>query len=93
MAPPGRQTRTISAKTHHQKVDYNIFEGMSVTGNAAVTISQGRVVYEKGELKVEKGAGRYIDRPTFPTIFDAVKKVNEIRAPKAVKRAQDKAAE
>ncbi len=25
-------TRTISAKTHHQKVDFNIFEGMTVTG-------------------------------------------------------------
>lgn len=88
-----KATRTISAKTHHQKVDYNIFEGMSVTGNTSVTISQGKVVYEKGELKVERGAGRYIDRPTFPAIFDAVKKVNDIRAPKGVVRKQEKAAE
>ncbi|MDY0874012.1 dihydropyrimidinase [Dongia rigui] len=88
-----KATRTISAKTHHQKVDYNIFEGMSVTGNTSVTISQGKVVYEKGELQVERGAGRYIDRPTFPAIFDAVKKVNDIRAPKGVVRKQEKAAE
>ena len=27
-------TRTISAKTHHQKVDFNIFEGMTVKGIA-----------------------------------------------------------
>ena len=27
-----KATRTISAKTHHQKVDFNIFEGMTVTG-------------------------------------------------------------
>lgn len=88
-----KATRTISAKTHHQKVDYNIFEGMSVTGNASVTVSRGKVVYEKGELKVERGAGRYINRPTFPAIFDAVAKVNSIRAPKAVTRKQEKAAE
>ena len=25
-------TRTISAKTHHQKVDFNLFEGMKVKG-------------------------------------------------------------
>ena len=88
-----KATRTISVKTHHQKVDYNIFEGMSVTGNASVTISQGKVVYEKGELKVERGAGRYIDRPTFPAMFDAVAKVNALRAPKPVMRKQEKAAE
>src|SRR5215475_1620242 len=27
-----KATRTISAKTHHQKVDYNIFEGLTVQG-------------------------------------------------------------
>jgi dihydropyrimidinase len=79
-------TRTISAKTHHQKVDYNIFEGMTVTGIPTTTISRGKVVYEKGELKVEKGAGRYVDRPCFPPVFDAVKKRNDARQPRAVPR-------
>ena len=59
-------TRTISAKTHHQKVDFNIFEGMKVKGIASHTISQGKVVWDKGQLKVEKGAGRYIDRAAVP---------------------------
>jgi dihydropyrimidinase len=81
-----KASRTISAKTHHQKVDFNIFEGMAVTGVATTTISRGKVVYEKGELKVEKGAGKYIDRPCFPAVFDAVKKRNDIRQPRAVPR-------
>ena len=81
-----KASRTISAKTHHQKVDYNIFEGMTVTGVATTTISRGKVVYEKGELKVEKGAGRYVDRPCFPAVFEAVKKRNDIRQPRAVPR-------
>ena len=34
-------TRTISAKTHHQNIDFNIYEGMEVTGVAAVTLSRG----------------------------------------------------
>ena len=62
-------TKTISAKTHHQKVDYNIFEGMTVTGCASHTISRGRVVYADGKLDVERGAGRYVDRPPFAPLL------------------------
>ncbi len=46
-------TKTISAKTHHQNIDYNIFEGMEVKGCASHTISAAKVVYANGELKVE----------------------------------------
>ena len=35
-------TRTISAKTHHQKVDFNIFEGMTVTGVAVAHDQPGQ---------------------------------------------------
>ena len=49
------KTRTISAKTHHQNIDFNIYEGMEITGNAAVTLSRGRVVWEDGQLKTERG--------------------------------------
>lgn len=57
--------RTISASTHHQAVDYNIFEGMVCHGVAVVTISRGQVVYERGELTVTAGAGRFVPRPPF----------------------------
>uniref|UniRef100_A0AC35U5C3 Amidohydro-rel domain-containing protein n=1 Tax=Rhabditophanes sp. KR3021 TaxID=114890 RepID=A0AC35U5C3_9BILA len=52
--------RTISAKTHHHNLETNIFEGMIVHGVPEITISRGKVVWENGELKVEKGAGRFI---------------------------------
>ncbi|MGB5335088.1 MAG: dihydropyrimidinase [Woeseiaceae bacterium] len=79
-------SKTISAKTHHQKIDYNIFEGMTVTGCASHTLSQGRVVFADGELNVERGAGRYVDRPPFAPYYDALKVQAEKAEPVAVRR-------
>ena len=45
-----------------QAVDFNIFEGMEVHGVPEYVISQGRVVVEKGEVKVVRGSGRFIPR-------------------------------
>jgi dihydropyrimidinase len=58
-------SKVLSSKTHHQKVDFSIFEGMTVTGIPSHTISQGKIVYAKGELFAVRGAGRYIKRPAF----------------------------
>jgi dihydropyrimidinase len=79
-------TKTISAKTHHQKVDYNIFEGMEVKGCASHTISQGKIVWADGQLNVERGAGRYVDRPPFAPFYDALKIQAQRAEPTAVKR-------
>ena len=71
--PKGR--RTISAKTHHQNVDFSIFEGMDVTGVPSHTVANGKLVYAKGEVRAVKGAGRYIKRPPFPSMFGALDKM------------------
>ncbi|HEX2582471.1 MAG TPA: dihydropyrimidinase [Dongiaceae bacterium] len=81
-------TRTISARTHHQKVDYNIFEGMQVRGIPSHTIAQGKIVWANGALTVEPGTGRYIDRPCFPPIYDAVRRANDLRRSQPVVRQQ-----
>ncbi len=82
--PAGR--RTISVRTHHQNVDYNIYEGMEVQGLAHATISQGRVAWHAGDLRAVRGAGRYVDRPTFPPYFTALSKRREATRPQAVAR-------
>jgi dihydropyrimidinase len=58
-------SRTISAKTHHQNVDFNVFEAMSVTGLARTTIANGKIVWHDGDLRAVRGAGRYVNRPAF----------------------------
>jgi dihydropyrimidinase len=78
--------RTISAKTHHQNVDFNIYEGMTVMGLARHTISQGALVWTDGDLRTTRGAGRYVDRPCFAPALAAIKRHNELNRPRAVKR-------
>ena len=80
------RSRTISAKTHHQNIDFNIFEGMEVTGINVVTISQGRVVYRDGAVRTQRGAGRYVKRPPHAFYYDAMRRRRELSAPKSVDR-------
>ena len=80
-------THTISAKTHHQNIDFNIFESMELTGINVATISQGLVVYQKGEVRTERGVGRYVERPCFAPYYSAVEKRSSATAPTSVERS------
>ncbi|MFO0556016.1 MAG: dihydropyrimidinase [Polyangiaceae bacterium] len=80
------KSRTISVKTHHQNIDFNIYEGMEVTGNAAVTLSRGKVVWENDQLKTEQGWGQYVNRPTNPVYWDSQRTRNRLAEVKPVER-------
>ncbi len=53
---------TISAKTHHMRVDYSMFEGYEVQGNARTVISRGEVIVDGGEFLGKPGRGSYLRR-------------------------------
>ena len=53
---------TISASTHHMRVDYSMFEGFRVRGNARTVISRGEVIVDGGEFRGKPGRGRYLRR-------------------------------
>jgi dihydropyrimidinase len=57
---------------------------MTVKGINTVTISQGKVVYQDGDIRTERGVGRYIDRPTHAPYYAAVQKRRDLEAPSAV---------
>lgn len=59
---PKATGQVISAQTHHHRVDRSIFEGFPLTGKVSTTIVNGRVQWHDGELRVERGAGRYLKR-------------------------------
>ena len=53
---------TLSARTLHMKVDYNPYEGRSVTGAAETVLSRGRVIVENGKFTGRAGAGSFLRR-------------------------------
>ena len=56
---------TISAKTHHSNVNYNLFEGTQVTGAPEVVLVRGQVIVENDELVAQPGAGQFVKRARF----------------------------
>jgi len=56
---------TISVKTHHMRVDYSMFEGITVTGVPEVVMSRGQVIVENGQWRGRAGAGNFLKRAQY----------------------------
>jgi dihydropyrimidinase len=59
------KTKTLSAATQHQNTDFSVWEGMDVQGVVVHTFSRGKHVWADGELRAERGHGRYLARAPF----------------------------
>jgi len=56
------EEQTISAKTHHMRVDYSMFEGIRVKGVPKIVLSRGRIIIENGKFAGKPGAGEFLKR-------------------------------
>src|SRR5260370_6014559 len=56
---------TISAKTHHMRTDYNLYEGKQVTGKPSVVLLRGSVVVDGADWKGNAGGGQFLHRQRF----------------------------
>jgi dihydropyrimidinase len=56
---------TISAQTHHMRVDYSMFEGIRVKGTPEAVLSRGRVIIEGERFLGRAGAGEFLRRNTY----------------------------
>ena len=61
---PNRK-HTISAKTHHMRVDYSMFEGIEVTGMPDKVFSRGRLVVNGDQFTGRAGAGQFVKRALY----------------------------
>src|ERR1700733_10019016 len=64
---PNRK-HTISAKTHHMRVDYSMFEGIEVTGMPDVVLSRGKVVVDEDKFLGRAGQGEFLKRSTYTQV-------------------------
>jgi len=55
----------ISAKTHHMAVDYSMFEGKKIKGNAETVISSGEIIIQNEKFLGKAGRGNFIKRGTY----------------------------
>src|ERR1700733_3483185 len=57
-----QKDHAISAKTHHMRVDYSMFEGFRVRGNARDVYSRGELIVSGGKFIGKPRRGKYLRR-------------------------------
>src|SRR5881227_4034250 len=55
----------ISAKTHHMRVDYSMFEGIKIKGAPKTVFSRGRAIIDSGKFVGRPGSGQFLRRQTY----------------------------
>jgi dihydropyrimidinase len=79
-------TKTITAATQKSAIDYNVFEGFTVTGLPRYTFSRGAIVWGPGVTTPQPGRGQHIARPAFPATSRALSIWRELTDPRPVTR-------
>ena len=59
------QSHTISAASHHMRVDYSMYEGITVKGNTETVISRGEIIVDRNTWFGKPGRGAYLKRACF----------------------------
>lgn len=67
-----QRTKTLSAATQHQNTDFSVWEGQQVKGAVVHTLARGRHVFADGNLRAERGSGRYLPRKPFGPMYQGL---------------------
>jgi dihydropyrimidinase len=78
--------KTITAKKQLSVIDYNVFEGIEVTGLPRYTLSRGDVVFEDGKVTSEDGRGQFVERPPFQAVHQSLSSWKALTTPQPVHR-------
>ena len=81
-----RASKTISAATQKSAIDYNVFEGFTVTGLPRFTLSRGTVLWGPNGGVPQPGRGQHVKRIANPPISRAYSQWRDLIAPRPVVR-------
>jgi dihydropyrimidinase len=80
-------SKTVSVATQKSIIDYNVFEGFEVKAQARYTLSRGDVIWAYGQnSQPQPGRGKFVPRPAFPAVNQALGKWKGLNSPRVVKR-------
>ncbi len=79
-------TKTISAATQKSAIDYNVFEGFTVTGLPRYTLSRGTVLWGPKGGAPQPGHGQHVRRTANPPVSRAYSQWRDLIAPRPVVR-------
>lgn len=82
--------KTISASNQKSIIDYNVFEGVKVSGLPRYVLSRGEVVWSHGKNdQARPGRGKQIRRKPFAAVNKALSRWKELTAPRPVTRSPE----
>ncbi|MBZ9797883.1 dihydropyrimidinase [Mesorhizobium sp. ES1-4] len=81
-----QRKKTISSKKQQSVIDYNVFEGVEVTGLPRFVFSRGELSIEEAEVKAKPGHGEFVGREPNAAVNRALSTWKEITAPRKVER-------
>ena len=81
-----QKSKTISSKSQQSAIDYNVFEGQTVTGLPRFTLTRGHCAVTEGKMTSTAGYGQFVPRQAQPAVNRALSVWKELTAPRPVVR-------
>ena len=79
--------KVISAASQQSAIDYNVFEGMKVSGLPRFTLTRGHVAVTEGKMTSREGHGQFVAREARPSVNRALSRWKDLTAPRPVQRS------
>jgi len=81
-----KRSETINANKQQSAIDYNVFEGIEVTGLPRFTLTRGQLAVTEDTLSEEEGHGQFVPREAYPAVNQALSQWKELTNPRPVAR-------
>ncbi|MEO4000232.1 dihydropyrimidinase [Mesorhizobium sp. CAU 1732] len=82
-----KRKKTISSKSQQSVIDYNVFEGIEVTGLPRFVFTRGAVAVNDGKVEAKSGHGEFVAREPHMAVNKALSTWKKVVAPRKVERS------